>query len=584
MAFDGITIAAVVNEFNKVLIGGRIFKIAQPEKDELILTIKNNKEQYRLQISAGASLPLIYLTSSNKVSPPSAPAFCMLLRKHISNGRITKIYQPGLERVINFEIEHLNEMGDLCTKVLIVELMGKHSNIIFCDDENKIIDSIKHINIQMSSVREVLPGREYFIPMTIDKVNPLNADYDTFKKLINSKGLILSKALYNSFTGISPVAAEDIINLADLDSSLTANCLNDTEIYHLYNVFSNYMTDVKECNFNPIIYYKDDAPVEFSAFPLSVFNSETSASYSSISELLEKYYAEKDLITRIRKRSTDLRQIVNTALSKSLKKYDLQLKQLEDTKKREKYKIYGELLTAYGYNVPEGAKELKCLNYYDNTEITIPLDSEMSALDNAKKYFDKYSKLKRTFEALSDIILETKKESEHLESISTALDIATDENDLKAIKEELIEYGYIKRKYSDKKSKFTNKPIHIVISDDYEIYIGKNNFQNEEVSFKIASGNDWWFHTKTIPGSHVVVKSKTDELPDKLYEIAGGLAAYFSKARNQEKVEIDYTQKKNLKRVNGAAPGFVIYHTNYSMVCKPVSPEEINTLDINLED
>lgn len=584
MAFDGITIAAVVNEFNKVLIGGRIFKIAQPEKDELILTIKNNKEQYRLQISAGASLPLIYLTSSNKVSPPSAPAFCMLLRKHISNGRITKIYQPGLERVINFEIEHLNEMGDLCTKVLIVELMGKHSNIIFCDDENKIIDSIKHINIQMSSVREVLPGREYFIPMTIDKVNPLNADYDTFKKLLNSKGLILSKALYNSFTGISPVAAEDIINLADLDSSLTANCLNDTEIYHLYNVFSNYMTDVKECNFNPVIYYKDDAPVEFSAFPLSVFNSETSASYSSISELLEKYYAEKDLITRIRKRSTDLRQIVNTALSKSLKKYDLQLKQLEDTKKREKYKIYGELLTAYGYNVPEGAKELKCLNYYDNTEITIPLDSEMSALDNAKKYFDKYNKLKRTFEALSDIILETKKESEHLESISTALDIATDENDLKAIKEELIEYGYIKRKYSDKKSKFINKPIHIVISDDYEIYIGKNNFQNEEVSFKIASGNDWWFHTKTIPGSHVVVKSKTDELPDKLYEIAGGLAAYFSKARNQEKVEIDYTQKKNLKRVNGAAPGFVIYHTNYSMVCKPVSPEEINTLDINLED
>lgn len=583
MAFDGITIAAIVNELNKVLIGGRLFKIAQPEKDELILTIKNNKEQYRLQISAGASLPLLYLTSSNKVSPSTAPAFCMLLRKHISNGRITKIYQPGLERVINFEIEHLNEMGDLCTKVLVVELMGKHSNIIFCDDENHIIDSIKHINIQMSSVREVLPGREYFIPMTIDKANPLNVNYDNFKMLIKSKSLVLSKALYNSFTGISPAASEDIINLAGLDSSIAANCINDTEIYHLYNIFSNYMTDVKECNFHPVIYYSDGAPVEFSAFPLSTYsnNKENSVSYSSISEVLEKYYAEKDLITRIRKRSTDLRQIVNTALSKSLKKYDLQLKQLEDTKKRERYKIYGELLTAYGYNVPEGAKELKCLNYYDNTEITIPLDSDMSALDNAKKFFDKYGKLKRTYEALSEIIVETKREAEHLESISTALDIATDENDLKAIKEELIEYGYIKRKYSDKKSKFVNKPIHIIISDDYEIYIGKNNFQNEEVSFKIATGNDWWFHTKTIPGSHVVVKSKTDELPDKLYEIAGGLAAYFSKARNQEKVEIDYTQKKNLKRVNGAAPGFVIYHTNYSMICKPVSPEEIDTSDIN---
>lgn len=580
MAFDGITIAAIVQELNSVLIGGRLFKIAQPEKDELILTIKNNKEQYRLQISAGASLPLIYLTSNNKVSPATAPSFCMLLRKHISNGRITKIYQPGMERVINFEIEHLNEMGDLCTKVLIVELMGKHSNIIFCDDKNNIIDSIKHINAQMSSVREVLPGRKYFIPVTEEKHNPLLADVECFKKCISSKTLPLSKSIYSSFTGISPTASEDIIHLSGLDSDVPANTLTETEQYHLYNIFSNYMEDVRESHFHPVIYYKDDIPVEFSAIPLSTFPNETSVSYDSISKVLEKYYAEKDLVTRMRKRSTDLRQIVNTALSKSLKKYDLQIKQLEDTKKREKYKIYGELLTAYGYNVPEGAKELKCLNYYDNTDITIPLDSELSALDNAKKYFDKYNKLKRTYEALSEIIIETKNESEHLESISTALDIATDENDLKAIKEELIEYGYIKRKYSDKRSKFINKPIHIIISDDYEIYIGKNNFQNEEVSFKIATGNDWWFHAKNIPGSHVIVKSKTDTLPDKLYEIAGGLAAYFSKARGQEKVEIDYTQKKNLKRVNGAAPGFVIYHTNFSMICKPISPEDLQKTDI----
>lgn len=580
MAFDGITIAAVVHELNSVLIGGRLFKIAQPEKDELILTIKNNKEQYRLQISAGASLPLIYLTSGNKLSPPAAPSFCMLLRKHIQNGRIVKIYQPGMERVINFEIEHLNEMGDLCTKVLIVELMGKHSNIIFCDNENHIIDSIKHINALMSSVREVLPGRDYFIPMTEDKKNPLEVDTDTFIELITSKSVPLSKALYTSFTGISPVAGEDIVNLSGLDSDIPAGSFNETELYHLYNIFSHYMEDIREKRFHPVIYYKNEFPVEFSAIPLSTFSSETSVSYESISEVLEKYYAEKDIITRIRKRSTDLRQIVNTALSKSLKKYDLQSKQLEDTKKREKYKVYGELLTAYGYNVPEGAKELKCLNYYDNTEITIPLDSELSALENAKKYFDRYSKLKRTYEALSKIILETENESKHLESISTALDIATDENDLKAIKEELIEYGYIKRKYSDKKSKFVNKPIHLVISEDYEIYIGKNNYQNEEVSFKIATGNDWWFHTKNIPGSHVVVKTKTGELPDKLFEIAGGLAAYFSKARSQQKVEIDYTQKKHLKRVNGAAPGFVIYHTNYSMICRPVSPEELNVTDI----
>lgn len=574
MAFDGITIAAVVAQLNNTLINGRLFKIAQPEKDELILTIKNNKEQYRLQISAGASLPLIYLATSNKTSPLTAPSFCMLLRKYISNGRIVKIYQPRLERVINFEIEHLNEMGDLCKKVLVVELMGKHSNIIFCDDKNMIIDSIKHINLLTSSVREVLPGRKYFIPMTEEKLNPLMVDYNAFSEKIRSKALPLGKALYTSLTGISPVASEDILNIANLDSSIPATTLNETESLHLYNIFTHYMADVSAADFHPVIYYKDDIPVEFSALPLSTFGDANAVNYDSISEVLEKYYAEKDIITRIRKRSTDLRQVVNNALSKSIKKCDLQEKQLKDTEKRDKYKVYGELLTTYGYSCPEGAKELKCTNYYDNKEITIPLNPDISALENAKKYFDKYSKLKRTFEALSEIIVETRKEIEHLESISTALDIAIDENELKAIKEELIQYGYIKRRASDKKAKFSNKPIHLTISDDYDIYIGKNNFQNEEVSFKIATGNDWWFHTKTIPGSHVVLKSKTEEIPDEIFELAGGLAAYYSKARNQEKVEIDYIQKKHLKRVTGAAPGFVIYHTNYSMICSPVSPDK----------
>ena len=576
MAFDGITISAVVAELNKTLINGRLFKIAQPEKDELILTIKNNKEQYRLLISAGASLPLIYLTGSNKTSPLTAPSFCMLLRKHINNGRIVRIFQPGLERVINFEIEHLNEMGDLCHKTLIVELMGKHSNIIFCDDKNMIIDSIKHINIMTSSVREVLPGREYFIPMTEEKLDPLSVSFETFKDKVSGKSFPISKAIYTSLTGISPIASEDILNLADIDSSQPSNSLTDTEYIHLFNIFTNYMSEVKEGIFTPVIYYSNEIPVEFSALPLSIYAESKAVHYDSISAVLEKYYAEKDIITRIRKRSTDLRQVVNNALSKSIKKYDLQEKQLKDTEKRDKYKVYGELLTAYGYSCPEGAKELVCTNYYDNKEITIPLNPELSALDNAKKYFDKYGKLKRTYEALSEIILETKNEISHLESISTALDIAIDENDLKAIKEELIQFGYIRRKTSDKKAKFINKPIHIILSDKYEIFIGKNNFQNEEVTFKIAQGNDWWFHTKTIPGSHVVVKSKTDELPDEIFEIAGGLAAYFSKARNQEKVEIDYTQKKHLKRVSGAAPGFVIYHTNYSMICSPLAPEKIN--------
>lgn len=572
MAFDGITISCITNELNDKLQNGRIVKIAQPENDELILTIKVNKEQFRLLISANASLPLIYLTDTNKQSPLTAPSFCMLLRKHINNGRITGIYQPGLERVINMEIEHLNEMGDLCKKVLVAELMGKHSNIIFCDDNNKIIDSIKHITAQTSSVREVLPGREYFIPQTTDKQNPLNVEYGVFKKNLLDKPAPLVKSLYTSLTGISPIASEDILHLSGIDSSLPARELNEDELYHLYNTFVNYISEIKDRHFSPVIYYSgQNEPVDYSAIPLSVYSDYTCKTFPSMSSVLETYYAEKNMITRIRQRSTDLRQIVNSALSKSVKKYDLQLKQLKDTEKRDKYKVYGELLTTYGYNLSPEDKVLTCTNYYDGNEITIPLDTDLTPMENAKKYFDKYGKLKRTYEALSEITKDTKREIEHLESISTALDIATQENDLKEIKEELIQFGYIRRKSSDKKSKFVSKPLHVSLSGGYEIYIGKNNYQNEEITFKIATGNDWWFHAKKTPGSHVVVRSENSELPDEIYEIAGSLAAYYSKGREQEKVEIDYTQKKNLKRVSGAAPGFVIYHTNYSMMCPPKS-------------
>ncbi len=578
MAFDGITVSCIAHELKDKLLNGRLFKIAQPEGDELFITVKTGKAQYRLMISANASLPLIYLTDTNKSSPLTAPSFCMLLRKHLNNGRITGIRQPGLERIINIEIEHLNEMGDLCKKVLIVELMGKHSNIIFCDDNNKIIDSIKHINAQTSSVREVLPGRDYFIPNTTDKYDPLAIDADTFIRCLNARPCPLSKAIYTSFTGISPVVSENILHTANLDSDLPPRELTEDEMYHLYNIFGQCMEKIKENDYSPSIYYSDDEPVDYSAVPLTIYSDYECRKFDSISTVLEKYYSEKNALSRMRQRSADLRQIVNSALSKSVKKYNLQLKQLSDTDKRDKYRIYGELITTYGYHLAPDDKELKCTNYYDNNEITIPIDNTLSPMENANRYFEKYNKLKRTYEALSEITVETKHEMEHLESISTALELATSENDLKEIKEELIQFGYIRRRTTDKKTKLTNRPIHIGIDGEYDIYIGKNNYQNEEVSFKIATGNDWWFHTKTIPGSHVIVKCRNteqSELPDNIYEIAGSLAAYYSKGRNSDKVEIDYTQKKHLKRINGGAPGFVIYHTNYSMVCTPKSIEAL---------
>lgn len=566
MAFDGITVAAVVDELNSCLLNGRIARISQPESDELLLTIKTLNGQKRLYISASASLPLIYLTDENKPGPMTAPNFCMLLRKHIGNGRITSISQPGLERIIFLEIEHMDELGDLRHKRLIVEIMGKHSNIIFCDEELTIIDSIKHVSSQMSSVREVLPGRKYFIPDTMEKKNPLDIDASSFIQVLRSKPVSMSKALYTSFTGISPAAAESICYLAGMDSGIPSCELSEDTLLHIFRQFSYYMDDIRACAFTPVIYSKDKIPQEFSALPLAHLADCEKAEYASISDVLHHYYAARNAWTRIRQKSTDLRHIVQTALERNRKKYDLQRRQLMDTKDRDKYRIYGELINAYGYHLPAGSKELPALNYYSGEEIVIPLDPVRTPQENAQKYFGKYNKLKRTFEALTELIQETADEITYLESISNALDIAQAEEDLLQINEELAEAGYIRRKYNKKKPKITSRPFHYLSSDGYHMYVGKNNLQNEELTFHFASGNDWWFHAKGVPGSHVIVKSGGDELPDRTFEEAGRLAAYYSKNRGSDKTEIDYIEKKHVKKPGGGKPGFVIYHTNYSLM------------------
>lgn len=572
MAFDGIIVANLNKELCDKIEGGKIAKIAQPEKDELLFTIKANKETVRLLISASASLPLIYLTDVNKPGPMTAPNFCMLLRKHIGSGRIIKISQPGLERIIKLEIEHLDELGDLCRKLLIIELMGKHSNIIFCKEDGTIIDSIKHVSAQVSSVREVLPGRSYFIPHTMDKQDPLTITEEAFTEALKHAPMPLQKALYNRLTGISPIIAGELCHLASMDPDVSANELEPAEYLHLYRTLTLMMEDVKEGRFAPNIIYSGEEPVEFAAVPLTCFdgNEYVARPFESVSTLLETYYASKNVITRIRQKSVDLRKIVQTALERNYKKYDLQLKQLKDTEKREKFRIYGELLNTYGYELTGGEKELKCLNYYTNEEIRIPLDPQLTARENSQKHFDKYNKLKRTYEALSELTRETKQEIDHLESISASLDIALKEEDLVQIKEELTEYGYIRRKYTGgKKVKVTSRPFHYLSSDGFHIYVGKNNYQNEELTFKLANGGDWWFHAKGIPGSHVIVKTEGKELPDRVFEEAGALAAYYSKGRGSDKVEIDYIERRNIKKVTGAAPGFVIYHKNYSLMAVP---------------
>lgn len=574
MAFDGVTIANVVSELKRELIGGRLYKIAQPENDELLLTIKTNDGQKRLLLSADASLPLIYLTGDNKPSPMTAPNFCMLLRKHLQNGRIIGIDQPGLERIVHLHIEHLDEMGDLCRKTLIVEIMGKHSNIIFCNEDLVIIDSIKHISAAVSSVREVLPGKPYHVARTQDKLDPLSVDFEAFSHAVAAKAQPLYKAVYGNLTGISPILAQELCYEAGLDGEASTAAFTEADMERLYRALTKLVHRMQNEDFAPNIAYTGKQPVEFCAVPLTMYegNSGDTLRYTdSMSALLEQFYAEKNTLTRIRQKSADLRRIVQTALERNTKKYDLQLRQMQDTEKREQYRIYGELLNTYGYGAAPGAKSLEAVNYYTGEPVTIPLDPTLTATENAKKYFDRYGKLKRTFEALSQLTEEVKAEIDHLESIATALDIARQEEDLSQIKEELIASGYIHRKgplgKNGKNARITSRPFHYVSSDGFHMYVGKNNYQNDELTFKFANGNDWWFHAKNMPGSHVVVKTDgVAELPDRTFEEAARLAAFYSKGRGADKVEIDYIQKKHVKKPNGAKPGFVVYYTNFSMI------------------
>ncbi|MBR1692329.1 MAG: NFACT family protein, partial [Lachnospiraceae bacterium] len=391
MAFDGITIACLTKELREHLVGGRISKIAQPEKDELLFTIHKEKEQYRLAVSADASLPLLYFAKENKKSPLTAPNFCMLLRKHIQNARITDVRQPGLERIVNFELEHLNEMGDLCHKTLAVELMGKHSNIIFYNEENVIIDSIKHISGMVSSVREVLPGRTYFVPQTGEKEDALEDDrtQEQFAQAVSQKPLPVYKSLYMTFTGFSPIVSQEICYRAGIDGDLPVQTLTQEQMAKLYKAFSDYVQDVRQGRFVPNIVYDKQVPVEFGVLPFQLYRDMEERDYDSVSDVLYQYYAQKSMVTRIRQKSSDLRRIVQTALERNVKKYDLQMKQLKDTKKRENYQLYGELLQAYGYGMESGLKSVEVDNYHTGEKVTIPLDEQLTPLENAKRYFEK---------------------------------------------------------------------------------------------------------------------------------------------------------------------------------------------------
>lgn len=583
MALDGIVISNIVYEIKSLMLGGRIDKIYQPEADEIIMSVRGGGSNYRILFTSHSNHPRLHITNEQKKNPATPPVFCMLLRKHLSGGKLIDIIQPHFERIIEFHIESLNEMGDLCSKKLIIEIMGRHSNIILTDNQDRILDSIIHVSKDKSSVREVLPGRTYVRPPSQNKMNPLSLQNDAFgKNLIGNNGTKLQQSIYKSFSGISPVVASEICHRANLNGSLYLEELTDENKSSISDIMNSLFTLVKNNSFIPqiIINPNTNEPIEFSSINMTQFIDYEKQEFNSISEVVELYYRKKDNISRIKQKSSDIHKIIQNNLERCYKKKDLQLQKLKDVSDREHLRIYGELITANIYAVSKGMNSFNTINFYDEKQpqITIPLDPVLTPSGNAQKYFKQYNKAKRANIALIEQIKQTEEEIQYLESLLTATESSTDETDINDIRFELREQGYIKMR-NQKKSKpqQKSKPLHYISRDGFDIYVGKNNRQNDELTLRFASPSDLWFHTKDIPGSHVIIKTQNNTIPKTTIIDAANLAAFYSKAKTSSNVPVDYTQKRFVKKPNGARPGMVIYDNQTTVY---ITPDEslINTL------
>ena len=582
MAFDGITVSAIKAEIEDKILGGRIDKVYQPEKDEIILGIRSMGQAYKLLLTSNASNPKFHFTQTNPSNPMTPPLFCMVMRKHLQSGKIIKIEQPDFDRILNIYVESLNELGDYSVKKLVLEIMGRHSNIILTDENNTILDCIKHIGHDTSSVREVLPGREYTLPPSQGKINTLELDNNNFNEVLeNNPSIEIQSVIYKNYTGISPIAASEICYRANVNGSTPVEALTDIQKEIVFNKFAELVEDIKANRFYPeSITNEKGKTIDFSPIEMTQFNGLEIKKYTSISELIESFYANRDFAYRIGQKTQDLRKLITQNIERCIRKKDIQMQTLRSIKNRDELRLKGELLTANIYSIKKGMTTVELPNYYSENQelVAIELDSNKTPSENAQKYYKAYNKAKRTFEALKDQIKSNDEELAYLESVLTSVNNCTDEQDVKEIRRELREEGYVKKVKNQKdKSKKHSVPLHFISQDGFDIYVGKNNIQNDELTLKFARPRDIWMHTKNIPGSHVIIVANGQTIPDTTLNEGAMLSAFYSKAKNSSKVPVDYTEKKNVKKPNGSKPGFVIYETNKTAYIT-TSEEEIKKI------
>lgn len=556
MALDGIFLYHLKNEISDFAVDSRVDKIHQPSRDEIVINLRSRRGSKRLLISCNADSARIHFTDYPPENPPKPPMFCLLLRRRLTGAWVTSIEQDNLERILKINFSGTDELGDKTKYSLIVEIMGKYSNIIFTDENNKIIDSVKRIDENKSQVREILPGMPYVSPPSQDKLNIFTDDFDIVKNQIAKSKKGLYKAVMDTVKGVSPIVCREIENGLSLDD---------------FRHFAN--------NPTPTVVITD-VPKDFSFMDIKQYGSlATIKKYDSFSALLDYFFYERVRYMRIKARSADLFKVVNTLQERAVRKIANRTRELDECKDKETYKLFGDLINSNQYRLTKGSPFYDLENYYDNNNIIrIPADVTLTPAQNAQKYYKEYRKKQIAQSKLIDFIDEAKAEAQYFESVIDALSRAETDSEITEIKNELSQAGYIKKQNDNKKKNAkVLKPLHFKTRDGFDVYVGRNNIMNDKLTLKTAKNYDTWFHVQDSAGSHVICETAGKEITDDAIHDCAVIAAYYSKARESSNVAVDYTLVKNIKKPNGAKFGFVVYDTYKTEFATPTF-DEVETL------
>ncbi len=589
MAIDACFLYCISKEINNIASGGRIEKIYQPERDEIILQMRTREGGKRLLINAGSNNPRISFTSIQKENPMQAPMFCMLLRKHLTGALLSSVMQMGFERVVKLTFETRDELGFECKKYLIAEIMGKYSNLIFADENMKVISALKTVDFTTSSLRQVLPGMTYELPPGQNKKDPLDTTHEEFVQLLHSfpPEKSADKFITSSYLGISTAIAREIVSRTGVryDSPLSL-CNTEKLFYEFSSVFDLMIND----KISPTVVCDNGAPVEFSFTSLLFYGDNAEQrKFASLSEALDIFYSERDREQRIRQRASDILRMLTNAESRLLKKIEAQENELADCSKGEFYKKIGDLITSNMYLLKRGDKTVEVVDYEswnedsgDCDKLIIELDERLTPAANAQRYFKLYNKSKTAKVELTKQIEIARHELEYIYTVFDALTKAESAADLTEIRDELYRSGYASKMkgYAASKKEHKPLPLEFKTTNGYRVLCGKNNYQNEYITHKVAEKNDYWFHAKNVAGSHVIMITNDEEPPAEDFTDACEIAAYHSKASDKNQVEVDYLFARGVKKVPGAKPGFVVYHNNWSAYVTP-NEERINRMRVN---